>query len=51
MFEYFVPSWWNCSGRIRCGLVGEGVLLGADFEVSKVQAISSLSAFHLQINM
>jgi hypothetical protein len=30
MFEYLVPSWWNCLGRIRgCGFVGEGMSLAA----------------------
>jgi hypothetical protein len=34
MFEYLVPSWWDCLGRIRrCGLLGGGVLLGVGFEV------------------
>lgn len=33
MFEYLIPSWWNCFGRIRkCDLVRGGV--------SKPQAIA-----------
>lgn len=36
MFEYSVPSWWNCWGRIRrCGLTAEGVSLGMDSAVSQ----------------
>jgi hypothetical protein len=26
MFEYLVPSWWNCLGKIRrCGLIRGGI--------------------------
>lgn len=37
MFEYLVPSWWNCLGRIKkkwsCG--GGGGLFGVGLEVSE----------------
>jgi hypothetical protein len=39
MSEPFVPSWWNCLGRIR-SLFRGGVSLGVDFEVSKALEIS-----------
>jgi hypothetical protein len=40
VFQYLVPSQWNCLGGIRkYGLFGGGVLLGTDFEVSKAHTI------------
>lgn len=43
MFEYLVPSRWNYLGRImRRGLLGGGLLLRADFEVSNDDAIPSV---------
>lgn len=37
VFEYLVPSSWNCWGSIRrCGLVGTGMPLRLIFEVSKL---------------
>ena len=39
MFEYLVPSWWNCLERIkRYDLIREGVALGLGFGVSNVHA-------------
>jgi hypothetical protein len=36
MFEFLIPSWWNCLGTIkRCGFVRRGASLQASFEVSK----------------
>jgi hypothetical protein len=36
MFEYSIFSYWSCLGRVMgCGLIGGGMPLGADFEVSK----------------
>ena len=38
----FGPNRWNCLGRTRRrGLVGGGVSLGVDFEVSEAHTISS----------
>ena len=40
MFEYLVPHWWNCLGRVRrYDLVGVGMSLGAGFKISKAHAI------------
>jgi hypothetical protein len=43
IFEYLVPSWWNCLGRIRrYGLVG-GMLLGGGVLVCSFSLSLSLS--------
>ena len=40
MFDYLVPIWWNCLGRVRrCGCIRGGLVAGGVFEVSKPQAI------------
>lgn len=49
MFEYLIPSWWPCLGRIvRCGLVGESVLLAwaLMFQKSEPFPASLLSQAH-----
>jgi hypothetical protein len=41
------PSWWNYLGRIRrCGLVGEGMSLGAGFGIQKPMPFSANSPPH-----
>jgi hypothetical protein len=56
MFEYLVPSWWNCLGRIKmCGLVEECRSLEMGFfEVLKPNIIPeclSLSVYFLWMKM
>lgn len=41
MFEYLMPSWWNCLGRMRRHVLVGGIPLGMGFEVLKVHAIPS----------
>lgn len=47
------PIWWNCLEEIkRCGLLGRGVSLEVDFEVSKAHSTPSyLSALCLWIKI
>jgi hypothetical protein len=53
MFEYLVPSWWNCLGRVRYDLIGRNVSLGVDFGVSKGLCLSqyALAALCLRIKI
>jgi hypothetical protein len=46
----FGLRWWNCVERIRrCGLVGGGVSLGVDFEVSKIPMVFSASCLWIEM--
>jgi hypothetical protein len=43
MFEYLVPHWWNCLGKIRrYDLAREYVSLGVGIEVSKPSPFPSV---------